>query len=131
MSDFNLEDFEEFDGYHRKSCDIPTITITVKGVFTVNKPAMELIGCPQGVTLLFNREKRIIGLRAKADQEGKYSKVKIASKNYMVFARSFCNVYDIDTSVARRYNATLQGGMLLIDLNKESSVATGPRRSRE
>jgi hypothetical protein len=45
----------------------------------------------------------------------------------MVAGQAFTKHYDIDTSVAKRYEAKMQDDILTIDLKQGGTVATGPR----
>jgi hypothetical protein len=108
-----MEGFEEFTGRWRKAVKEPEVTIKKGGEFSLNERAFKALGEPTSVKLLYHRDKGLIALRADGDtpvrQRGK-------STVYQVAGRAFVNHYGIDASRARKYKATLQEDMLVIDL---------------
>lgn len=123
-----MDGFETFDRVHSRIVKTPLVTIQVRGYMSLNLAAFEALKTPKAVEMLFNRAERIIGIR-KVDPSLVHAVIvrkQANSPSYMVSARSFSTLYDIDTSVARRYKAEMQSGVLLIDLKQPSAIATGP-----
>jgi len=49
------------------------------------------------------------------------------ASTYMVSGTAFFKYYDIDTSVARRYLATLNEGVMCLDLSQPGTIVTSNR----
>jgi len=124
-----MDDFEVFDRYHSRSVKDLFVTIQRRGNFSLNRAAFQAMGGPQAVELLFNRAKRLIAFRP--TDPGNAHAVPVRkqgqSESYLVAGLTFTKEYDIDTNVARRYSAKMQGNMLIVDLKDTSADATGPR----
>jgi hypothetical protein len=127
-----VTNFEVFrNGQPRKQG--PTMTIACRRLLLLNHAADDLLGKPRKVQLLYDREARLIGVRAAApDAENAY----VVSGNYSrsISASAFLRHYAIPTAkdVARRWPATLRGDVLVIDLNETPTEVTSNRaKSRD
>ena len=126
-------DFERFDKRHIAIAGSPFATIQRGGrVMTINRVAYEMLGGPEAVELLYNKQNRVIGLRQVSPKEpyafplrGQGRREKEPS-NYLVAIQAFTKHYGIDTSVAMRYPVEMEKGILTIPLDR-GTVATGPR----
>lgn len=92
---------------------------------------MEL-GEPEAVTLMFDREDQLIGIKPISPKEPQAFLIRPQgsrdrTSNYVVAGHAFTKHYSINTEVARRYSAEMQGDTLIIDLKQGGMVATGPR----
>ncbi|HXW35996.1 MAG TPA: hypothetical protein VEJ87_15585 [Acidimicrobiales bacterium] len=109
----------------------PTMTLQIRGGMGFNQAAYEALGKPEAVELLYAKKERIIGVRATEPGQPHAYPVRAPDQKrdsgFLVGGRSFTNYYDIDTSVARRYPAYMEGGILCVDLNGPSAEVTGPR----
>jgi hypothetical protein len=108
----------------------PTVTMQSRGSLTLNLSAFQLIGSPLAVHLLYDRDERIIGIRA-ADpkDEDAYPPRTLPRRGEggprIVTAQAFASHYGIDTT-PRRYRATLEDDILCIDL-KQPQMPTGSK----
>lgn len=126
-------EFERFDKRQTPIAGSPFVTIQRGGrVMTINRVAHEMVGSPEAVELLFNKENRVIGVRQVSKTEpyafplrGQGRKGSQPS-NYLVAVQAFTKHYDIDTSAAKRYPAEMQEDILIVDLSR-GVEATGPR----
>jgi hypothetical protein len=126
-------DFERFDKRHIAISGSPFATIQRGGrVMTVNRVAYEMLGGPEAVELLYNKQNRVIGLRQVSPKEpfafplrGQGRKGREPS-NYLVAVQAFTKHHHIDTRVAMRYPVEMQEDVLTIPLDR-GTVATGPR----
>lgn len=127
--------FEEFDKHTATSSKSPFVTLQKRGPLSLNRAAYELLGSPTVVTLLYDREEQLIGLKPAEEGNPRAFPVRPQgerSSNFLVAGQSFTQNYGIDTSTARRYGVDLRNEMLIVDLKSESTDVTGPRaRSRE
>lgn len=115
-----LEGFEVFNGYRRRHKEHPEVTIKKGGEFSLNYKAYALLGEPQNAALLYNRDKRLIGIRVGGNIPVRHH---TKQSTYTVAGRAFTKHYDIDTSAVQRYTVSLQDAMLIIDLNSSTAKA--------
>lgn len=105
----------------------PLVTIQRRGALSLNAAAYAALGSPAGLELLYDSGKRRIGLRA-ADPRLPHAHLVRASTTspagpFIVSATAFLNYYDVDTSVALRWPAHLDDGVLCIDLRTDGMPA--------
>ncbi len=125
--------FEEFDKRAAVASKSPFVTIQRKGIFSMNQAAYLLMGSPEAVTLMFDSEERLVGFKPTTTSSPRAFPVRPQQNGvtYVVTGQAFSKHYGIDTSVARRYGVETRDNILVLDLNSESTDATGPRaRSR-
>lgn len=127
-----LEGWEEFDRRSAPSPRTPTVTIQRKGMLSLNRAAYDLLGGAKSVTLMYNRDRRAIGLRPCAPDNPRAYPVRIQGNGatYIVAGTAFSQRYGVDTSVARRYRPEKQGDLLVVDLNQDAPDVTGSRTRR-
>ena len=111
----------------------PFVTIQRKGLISLNRTAHDMLGKPEAVELLYDRDEKIIGLRRVDPSETFAYPVRTqASSNFLIAGTAFTSYYGIDVSVARRYRAAMMDDVLAVDLKQEPTEVTGPRaRERE
>jgi len=122
--------FEVFDKRASTSSKTPMVTIQKGGHFSLNKAAYEAVGAPDTMELLYDRDEKLIGFQPAAPTSPRAYPVKMLGANAtgrLVAGQAFCKYYDIDASVARRYEVRMSDGILVLDLKGESNVVTGPR----
>ena len=127
--------FERFDKRSVASTTSPFVTLQKRGPFGLNRSAYEVLGRPEAVELLYDRDEHIIGLKPVSPTEPYAFPVRPQGSrerisNFLVAGQSFTKHYGIDTSVARRYAAEMQGDILTVDLKRGGVEATGPRTKR-
>ncbi len=124
-----MEGFEVFEKYHSRSVKELYATIQKRGTISLNRASFRAMGSPKFAELLFNRSKRLIAIRPATAASGRTVPIRMQghSESYLIAGLTFTKEYDIDTSVARRFVATMERDMLIIDLNSPSTDATGPR----
>lgn len=125
--------FEEFDKRAAVASKSPFVTIQRKGIFSMNQAAYLLMGSPEAVTLMFDSEEGLVGFKPTTTSSPRAFPVRPQQNGvtYVVAGQAFSKHYGIDTSVARRYGVEARDNILVLDLNSESTDATGPRaRSR-
>ncbi len=128
--------FERFDKRSVPIAENPFVTIQMRGPMSLNYSAYKILGEPEAVELLYDREDKIVGLRPVSPKEAYAFPVRPQGRkdkrpsNYVVAGQAFTKHYGIDTSVAQRYPAELREDVLAVDL-KRGTVATGPRAKGE
>lgn len=140
-----MVNFEEFSPVsERRRRDIETVTISKKGMLTLNEKAVDALDRPDAIVFLWAADERIIGLRrATAGDRNSYVVRSYANnpqsslRKYSVGGTLFCKRYNLLADKTRRYRARLVGDVLRIDLkepplvewgvwNERSVAATGP-----
>jgi hypothetical protein len=118
--------FTVFEPGRNRVRDTSRATITKAGILSLNRPAMEDIGNPKHVELLYAEAERIIALRPADPDSPRAIKVTPLgdSSTHTMAGRSFLNYHGIPYETTRRYLARKSGDMLLIDL-KEGGVEAG------
>lgn len=125
--------FEVFDKRMAPLAKAPSVTIQKKGIFSINRAAHNLIGAPETVELLFDKEASVIAMRP-SDESHAYSirpQTASGTGQVLLSASAFTQYYDIDTKVSRRYKPYEQDGMLCIDVGGPSVEVIGNRASQE
>lgn len=125
--------FEVFDKRMAPLSKAPSVTIQRRGIFSINRAAHKLIGEPETVELLFDRENKIIALHPSKEPHA-YAIRPQSSRGagqVILSATAFAQYYGIDTSVSRRYKPYEQGGMLYINLRGPSTEVHGNRAKRD
>lgn len=125
--------FEVFNKRMAPLAKAPSITIQKRGIFSVNKAAHKLIGEPDSVELLFDRDNGLIALRPSMEPHAyafRPQSSRADTGQVVLSATAFTQYYDIDTTVSRRYEPFAQDGMLCIDLRGRSAEVIGNRTKR-
>jgi hypothetical protein len=126
--------FEVFDKRAAGASKHPYVTVQRKGPFSFNRAAHELLGKPEAVSLLYDREQERIGFRPTSPERPQAFPMRPQGKNaatFMVAGQAFAKHYELDTSVARRYPVRMEEDIMVLYLRGDSVEVTGPRsRSR-
>lgn len=115
--------FETFEKGASKPVAWPEVTILRKGSLHMNAAARELLGNPDFVELLFDRERQIVGLAASVPSSP--NSYKLSSGRDVVWTVSlvsFLKFYDIEVRESRKRIPTLDGAVLCINLNEPGVV---------
>jgi hypothetical protein len=115
----------DFEKFTRKLIPLgkqPTVTVQKRGNLSLSNSAYVALGSPKAVSLLYNREERIVGLEpADPDDPDAYPPRPVGGRrtgSLLVTAGAFVHHYGIDATIPRRYNATVEDGILTFDLKK-------------
>jgi hypothetical protein len=117
--------FETFKKQRTNPGDSPHVTIQRKGVFSINKSAFEALGSPETVELLWDDASRLIGLRKVDPSVGHAYIVRPLGRGttYLISGTAFTKYYGIETPESRRWPASFDGDLLIVDLkNKGQEV---------
>jgi hypothetical protein len=123
--------FEVFDKRMTPLAKAPSVTIQKRGVISLNKAAHDLVDNAQTVELLYDRDRKVMALRAADDSSPHAYAVRNGSKRgpgqAIVSATAFTQHYGIDTTATRRWKPFMEDGMLCVDLSEKGTVITGNR----
>jgi len=115
--------FEVFQHKHSHPGHEATVTVTAKGHLSLSQSALNAIGQPSTVDLLFDRDERLIGIHPSNKPDG-YR----VSPSRVIHSIAFAHEFDIIGEQALRRPATLRDGMLVVDLNDPGTVVDSNRR---
>lgn len=126
--------FEVFDKRNTSLRRAPSVSIQKRGVISINRAAYTLMGNPECVELLYDRDNAVVGIRAVDDDVPHGYALRGAGRSadtgpVMVAGSAFTAFYDIDTSVSRRYPARVDDDILCIAL-KDGTEVIGNRARR-
>lgn len=113
--------FEVYDKAIAAAKEQAMVTIQKRGVISFNRAAFSLLGEPKAVELLYDRERRLVGLRPTDAKVRHAHRVRTNTKSttYLVSGLSFVSHYDIPCEVGHRWEAQMESDVLFIDLNQE------------
>lgn len=115
--------FEVFEKSARKPASWPEATILRKGSLQLNAVARHLLGEAELVELLYDRERKVIGLRPSTTaSENSYKLSTTPGGLSTVSLISFLKFYEIDVTESRRRIPTLDHDVLCIDLKEPGVV---------
>lgn len=111
-------DWEEF-GYRPKgtTCEL-RVSVERRGRMMLGKTAMERLGDPETVMMLFNREEKIIGIRPVHPRHPKAIRLRSNGRDRyrMLPAVVFCRKYGIELGRSFIFDSPeIEDGMLLLD----------------
>lgn len=124
--------FEVFDKRLTPLAKAPSITIQRKGIISINRAAYAMLKNPPAVELLYDKERKIVGLRAAADTVPHAYEVRpqSAAKDtgpLIVAGTAFTSFYGIDTSTSRRWTPFMEDDILCVDLANDGVEIVGNR----
>jgi hypothetical protein len=127
--------FEVFDKRQTALAKAPVVTIQRKGIISLNRAAYALMKEPAAVELLYDRDRKVVGLRPTDESTPHAYEVRVQTPSkdtgpLLVAGTAFTNFYDIDTSVSRRWTPFVEDGILCIDLSKPGAEIVANRASR-
>jgi hypothetical protein len=95
----------------------PSVGIHKRGNLALNRAAVEALGSPGAVEVLYDEDARLIGLKAAKPSASTYP-IQTKGSVYLVAGKALVRTMKIDTSRAMRYPATMIDGVLTVDLSK-------------
>lgn len=129
MSDHGLE---LFTGRPRQQPGQLNVTLQRGGRFIINQAIADLMGDPPTVELLFDRAAHRMAIRpATPDSAFAYPlRRHQRASTRLISGRKFMSHYGISRDVTRRYKATWDGAMLLVDLTQPLGANEGETDAR-
>lgn len=124
--------FEVFTNQRIRAATEPTVTITTRGILSLNDAAWNALDQPEAVELLFDRETRTMGLRKSGPENPTSYPVRCNAlgKAFQVSAKAFTSHYDIPTYTAVRRKARMDFGDLCVDVTDPGVAVTSNRKGR-
>ena len=115
--------FEKFRRYKVTEGDIPIVSVSLRGIFSLNRLAYEALGKPEAVEVLYAPEERVIGFQpAPRNSPDSYAVRHHTKTAHQVEGRSFMKYYEIpEDRKGRRYRAeVVDDSILTVDLNQDT-----------
>ncbi len=121
--------FEVFDKRSTPLVKRPEVTIQTKGMLSLNASAYHVLGSPEAVELLYDRDQQVVGIRPIApDAPHAYPIRSVgAGATLLVSGRAFFAYYGIATDKPVRRDVKVVNGVLIIDLKDPGRDATSNR----
>jgi hypothetical protein len=116
----DVQGLELFTGRTRRRPDELSVTVQRGGRFVVHDDIAKLMGDPSTVELLFDRVKGQMAIRP-ATPESVFAyplRRRRDAAIRLISGRKFMGHYGISHEATRRYKATWNGAMLLVDLTQ-------------
>jgi hypothetical protein len=114
---------------------VPAVTVQKKGLIALNRAAYALIGDPEAVELLWDADRKVIGLRPSEVTNPNAYPARPQSANptkgpILVAGTKFTQFIGMDTSRALRWVPTVEDEILCIDISKPGQVASSNRAAK-
>jgi hypothetical protein len=108
----------------------PTATIQKGGTVGLNQPALDALGNPDRIQVLYSLDPPQLAFRAtSADDPGAYV-VQKNGRGAVINPRTALQTLGLDLDVARRYVAQAVPGGLVVDLSQEATPVSPGRPAR-
>lgn len=113
-------DFETYKRQNRRSLSGLMITFAPNGVIRFSSAALEALGNPQRVVLLYDKEHKIIGVRnpERTEERDSFQVHRMLLGALYISAKAFVTYYDLDYGRTRRLPAFMQAGILCAPLSE-------------
>ncbi|MBE7195990.1 MAG: hypothetical protein INR66_26360 [Gordonia polyisoprenivorans] len=126
-----MPDFEVFDKANVLAKHVPMVTLLKGRILSLNRAAFVALEQPKAVELLFDRVKRIIGLRPVLPSIPHACFVRTSGRGhngpFLVSAMAFVRYYEIDTTESLRWEAWLEDETLCVPLDADAQLVANPR----
>ncbi len=112
-----------------RSASTKRVSLSVRGVITLNQLAYEELGSPQAVELLFDPEEKLIGLRPveKSVRHGYRVRKQGKNNSYLIGAKAFCNFNSIEHSETKAFNEVAMDDDVMVLNLKQMTPIVGRR----
>lgn len=124
--------FEVFQKTSAPLTKVPSVTLQKTGVLSLNRAAMALIGAPSYVELLWDSERKVMGLRAAAEENpnaypARPQNAKADKGPILVAAATFAQFYEIERESSRRWTPYVEDDVLCIDMSRPGQMVSSNR----
>lgn len=125
--------FEVFKKSSAPVPSVPSVTIQKRGLMSLNRAAYAMLESPEAIELLWDSDRRIIGMRAaQLESPDAYPARPQSSSSergpILIAGSLFTRYIGLDTSSAKRWVPSLEGDILTIDLSVDGQPVSSNRR---
>lgn len=95
------------------------ISLSSRGVLTLNQPSFDALGEPERIELFYDHEEQLIGIKPSTPEVRHSIKIRKqgANKSYLVNARPFCYHFKIKVPKTIRFeDINMEDGVMILDL---------------
>lgn len=115
---------------------VPSVTVQKRGLISINRAAFALMEKPAAVELLWDPDRRIIGLRPVPIESPNAYPVRPQVANaergpLLIAGNLFTKFIGLDTDEAHRWTPYMEAGILCLDLSKPGAKVNSNRNARE
>lgn len=116
-----MPNFEKFHRYKVTADPVPTVAFHARGLFALNELAYDALNRPEAITLFYDPDEKVIGLKGSSREDPDSYAVRHHTKHsYQVEGRAFVKYYEMPQEAAgRRYRAEMIDDILAIDLKQQ------------
>lgn len=126
-------EFEVFTGrFKPASSKTMRVTLNTRGIFSLNDATYTALGKPDYVELLYDRARRVIGMRPVPESTKHAYPVRTQknAKSYLVGATAFSRAYDLEVKDGLMvFDPTMAEDVLVLEQDKATTVALRQRRN--
>lgn len=126
-----MPNFETFTRTNLKPAANPTLTIDVRGNLRLNGAAVDALGTPTQVDLLWDAHARIVGVRPTTDPDGptafRLGKTHSIDGTRIIAAAVFTDHVGLNVAGGQRWTAYVDDGILCADLSRPGTPSTSNR----
>lgn len=122
--------WEEFTQKHVGNPDFIRVSLNPRGIFGLNQKAVDMLGSPEAVVLMFDKANQLIGLKASSPDVNHAYELKRqgTSQSYFLRAKSFCNFYGIEIGDTVVFNdVQMEDGVIVLQLGNVTEAARRPK----
>ncbi len=125
-----IEHWTEFEGSpNRVDRETPRVTLNSRGVMLLNRVAYDALGMPAAVKLLFDENRKVIGLKPEDIRRVNAFPVKQKDKFYnrTIHASPFCKHFGIRIERTVLFNEVdvTSEGVMKLELGKTITIGNG------
>lgn len=126
----------KFEVFDRRSVPLvkrPEVTIQASGSLSMNASAHHALGKPEAVEMLYDREQRVIGIRAVSPEAPNAYPLRAVGKggSFIVSGRGFVAYFGIPVGGPVRREVRMVDDVLIIDLKDPGRDATSNRSRKK
>ncbi|MDP9439948.1 MAG: hypothetical protein M3P49_14605 [Actinomycetota bacterium] len=115
-----MSEWAKFGGVGSRNRGVAWVSLLKSERFTLSTEAYLLLGEPDRVEILYQKGTKKIGFRATNDPFGSYKVVKPKTGGYQLTAVALVRQLGLDVSRSRRFEARMEGNVLVFDLDDEA-----------
>lgn len=123
-----------FETFRRTSArpEGPSVTLTQRGQLNLSAAAVTLLGTPDHVRLLWDRQARILGIQPASEGDADALRLSVSRGigTRTVAAKAFADWAGIPLGAAEQWQAYLEGGVLCADLSQRGRAVSSNRARR-
>lgn len=115
---------------------VPSVTVQKRGLLSINRAAFALMKEPAAVELLWDADRRIVGLRPVPIEDPNAYPVRAQVANstrgpLLIAGNLFTKFIGLNTDEAHRWTPYMEDGILCLDVSKPGAKVNSNRNAKE